>query len=135
MKTKDTGASSQKTEQTNRIIERRKHGVSVAYSLEVDHAHMKKFTHYLFGTLVDISDRGICFKAKDTFAPDNIISLYLKLSDKTDGIKMLGKIIWVKTDQDGYMRVGVKFIGLLPPDWIRLLPKEKVTKPRPSEKR
>jgi hypothetical protein len=134
VKAKNTKVGMHKAEQSARTIERRKHGVSVAYSIEADHAHTKKFTHYLFGTLVDISDRGICFKAKDSFSPDKIISLYLKLSDKTDGIKMIGKIIWVKPDQDGYMRVGVKFIGLLPTDWIKLLPKEKITKPRASEK-
>jgi len=129
VKPKDGKPESQKGEQSARVRERRQHRVSVAYSMEVEHTIGKKHTHYHFGTLEDISDRGICFKAKDTFATNKIISLYLKLSDKTDGVKMLGKIVWVKPEQDEQMRVGVQFIGLLPPDWIKLLPKEKSQKP------
>jgi len=135
VRAKDTTESPQKVEQSARARERRKHHVSVAYSLEVEHTLGKRFTRYLFGTLVDISDRGICFKAKDAFTPNKMISLYLKLSDKTDGVKMLGKIVWVKPEQDEQMRVGVQFIGLLPPDWIKLLPREKIQKSRPAEKR
>jgi len=130
VKPKDGKPEPQKSEQSARVRERRQHRVSVAYSMEVEQSLGKRYTHYRFGTLEDISDRGICFKAKDSFAPDKMISLYLKLSDKTDGVKMLGKIVWVKPEQDGQMRVGVKFIGLLPPDWIKLLPKEKSPKPR-----
>jgi hypothetical protein len=50
-----------------------------------------------------------------------IISLYLKLSNDSSGIKMLGKIIWTKWLNEEQALVGVKFIGTLPPDWGKLV--------------
>ena len=125
MKSRNSKAEAKTADISPRAKKRFAHEVSVAYSLEVEQNIGRKFTRYMFGTLVDISDRGICFKAKDTFASNKVISLYLKLSDKTDGLKMLGKVVWVKPEQDGQARVGVKFIGALPPNWIKLLPTDK----------
>jgi PilZ domain-containing protein len=105
----------------DRTSSRIKHIVSVAYSQDVQTKPEKKFFSYLFGTLLDISDKGLCFKARGEFNIKNIISLYLKISDESRGIKMLGKVIWLKDSLEGECQIGVKFIGNLPPDWRKLI--------------
>lgn len=106
-----------------RSAERIKLDISIAYSLEAYPPQGRK-AQYRWGTLIDISERGLCFKAHDRLFVQRIISLYLKLSHQTSGIKMLGKIVWTGTDWDGSTRVGVQFIGTLPSDWRKLIATE-----------
>jgi len=100
---------------------RMKYFVSLAYSLDVCERPQKKLSIYQFGSLLDISGGGVCFRAKGEFAIPSLISIYLKLTKDSSGIKMLGKVIWVKNISDGYTLVGIKFIGSLPLEWIRLI--------------
>jgi len=104
-----------------RGTERIKLDISIAYSFETFPRHDGKPAPPCWGTLLDISRRGICFKAHDHFFIQRVISLYLKLTHQTSGIKMLGKVIWTATDWDGATRVGVQFIGALPSDWRKLV--------------
>jgi len=104
-----------------RSAERVKLDISIAYSYDPYPQPAKKSDPRRWGTLVDISERGLCFRARDHFFIQRIISLYLKLSHETSGIKMLGKIVWVRPEQDGSSRVGVQFIGTLPSDWQQLV--------------
>ena len=104
-----------------RVADRLQHHVSLAFSLDAGSNPNKKLLIYNFGDLLDISEYGICFKASGKFSPQSLINLYLKLSNETSGIRMLGKIIWVRPDATGNMRIGVRFIGTLPPDWGRLV--------------
>lgn len=104
-----------------RTATRVKYSVSLAYSLDIPDQREKKFPRFRFGTLLDISERGICFKANEEFSPHRLMSLYLKLSDDTSGIRMLGKVVWTKKDWDGQSLTGVQFIGTLPPDWREII--------------
>jgi hypothetical protein len=104
-----------------RSTERVNLDVSVAYSFETYARGERKSPPYRWGSLLNISERGLCFKANDRFPVRQILSLYLKLSDETSGIKMLGKICWTATDWDGSTRIGIQFIGTLPGDWRRLI--------------
>jgi hypothetical protein len=106
---------------TERASERLKHHVSIAYSLDISKTPEHKSSLYQFGTLLDINERGICFEGSGKFQMHGIISLYLKLSNDSSGIKMLGKIIWTKWLNEERALVGVKFIGTLPPDWVKLV--------------
>ncbi len=95
--------------------------ISMAYSFETFPQAATKSAPPRWGTLLDISQRGLCFKAHDHFFIQRVISLFLKLSHQTSGIRMLGKIVWTATDWDGATRVGVQFIGTLPSDWHKLV--------------
>lgn len=105
----------------NRGVQRIKCRISVAYSLEATPHVQHRIEPFRWGTLEDISERGVCFHARDRFTLQNIITLYLKLSDQSNGIKMLGKIVWMDNTLDEFTRLGVQFIGTLPSDWQRLL--------------
>ena len=106
---------------TERASERLKHHVSIAYSFDISKTPEHKFPLYQFGTLIDINERGICFEGNGKFQMNGIISLYLKLSSDSSGITMLGKIIWTKCLNEEQALVGIKFIGTLPPDWVKLV--------------
>ena len=107
-----------------RAAERTKVDVPIAYSFET-RPQKSTAISYRWGRLIDISDRGLCFKAADTFVPERLISLQLKLSDQSSGIRMFGKIVWTAPDSEGMTRVGVQFVGKLPSDWHSLVPGEK----------
>jgi len=104
-----------------RIAERVKYNISVAYSFDAFPRPDQPSAPYRWGNLLDISERGICFEATDHFFVQRLLSLQLKLTDQTGGIRMLGKITWAKTEKDGSTRVGVQFIGMLPSDWRKLI--------------
>ena len=108
----------------SRVAERLKLDLSIAYSLEIPRGADEKSSPFRWGTLWDISERGLCFKASDSFFVKRLISLYLKLSHESSGINVLGKVIWTGTEWDGSMRVGVQFIGVLPSDWRKLVAAE-----------
>ena len=120
-KTDDAAAERDDEQKSKRSSERLLHNVSCAYSLDVVQRPDKKPSPYLFGTLQDISDHGLRFKAPGKFSTQRLISLYLKLTDESKGIKMLGKIVWTRELENNETSVGVKFIGTLPPDWHNLL--------------
>lgn len=102
--------------------ERVKLNVSVAYSHDPGSTSpRKKPPTFRWGTLVDIAERGVCFRAGDRFFPDRVLSLQLKLNDQSGGIRMLGKVVWTRIEPEGQAVVGVQFIGMLPSDWRRLL--------------
>lgn len=117
----DIVQSQQSGTRENRGVQRIKCRISVAYSLESTPRAAQRIEPFRWGTLEDISERGVCFHARDRFTIHNIITLYLKLSDQSNGIKMLGKIVWMDTTLDEFTRLGVQFIGNLPSDWRRLL--------------
>jgi hypothetical protein len=102
-------------------VQRIKCRISVAYSLESTLRAAQRIEPFRWGTLEDISERGVCFHARDQFSLHNIITLYLKHSDQSNAIKMLGKIDWMDNTLDEFTRLGVQFIGTLPSDWRRLL--------------
>ncbi|MBN1903083.1 PilZ domain-containing protein [Candidatus Sumerlaeota bacterium] len=104
-------------EQKDRSGTRFPQRISIAYSQDVEQKPDKKFTSYKFGTLVDISQRGLCFIAQDEFQTPGILHIFLKLSHSSRGLKILGKIIWLKSEPDGKTRLGIQFIGMLPPEW------------------
>ena len=118
---RSAGRNNGKVAEEARASDRLKLDISVAYSFEIAPRPDGKNPPYRWGTLVDISERGLCFRAPDTFFVQRVISIFLKLSYQTSGIKMLGKVIWTATDWDGSSRVGVQFIGTLPADWRRLV--------------
>lgn len=121
MNSPESNEGTESKDLTERASERLKHRVSIAYSLDVSKTPEHKFSLYTFGTLFDINDRGICFEGSGNFQLNGIISLYLKLSNDSSGIKMLGKIIWTKWLNEAQALVGVKFIGTLPPDWVKMV--------------
>ena len=104
-----------------RATERVKLEISIAYSFETALLPKHKAAPYSWGTLLDISERGLCFRATDHFFVQRLLSLQLRLSNQTSGIKMLGKIIWTTPEGDGSTRVGIQFIGTLPSDWRKLI--------------
>ncbi len=104
-----------------RASERIERRISIAYSFEVTALPTQKPTPFRFGMLLNVSANGVCFKAKDKFCVQQIIALYLKLTDQTSGIKVLGKILWAESDDDDFVRVGVRLIGALPSDWKALI--------------
>jgi hypothetical protein len=93
----------------------------VAYSFEPAALPTQKPTPFRFGMLINISTQGLCIRAKEEFVPDQLMALYLKISDQSNGIKALGKVIWVEAEGDGYHRVGIRLIGTLPADWRQFL--------------
>jgi hypothetical protein len=105
----------------DRQAQRISHRVSVAYTFDVAVPFRKQPSPYRFGVAIDISERGMCFDATDRFPTGQMILLYLKLSDSTSGIKMLGKIVWAKPHDDDKTRVGIKFVGCLPPEWMNII--------------
>jgi c-di-GMP-binding flagellar brake protein YcgR len=109
------------TGQQDRSGTRFQQRISIAYSQDVEHKSDKKFTSYRFGRLVDISQRGLCFIARDKFQSPSIINIYLKLSHSSSGLKILGKIVWIRQEPDGQSRLGVQFIGSLPPEWREIV--------------
>lgn len=94
---------------------------SVAYSTDIYNQEKKSLPRFLFGDLMDISESGLCMKARRKFPVPSLVSLFLKLSDDSSGIKMLGKTVWAKPEPDGENVVGIKFIGKLPPTWKNIL--------------
>ncbi|KPL11448.1 hypothetical protein AMJ85_03600 [candidate division BRC1 bacterium SM23_51] len=104
----------------SRAAERQKVNLSVAYSLDTVRRTDQKRSPRRWGTLLDISERGLCLKAPDSFFIKRLISLYLKLSHESSGIEVLGKVVWTGSDWDGSTRAGVQFIGTLPSDWQKL---------------
>ncbi len=105
----------------SRLSERVDHRISVAYSFEPTALPTQKPTPFRFGMLVNISTQGLCLRAREEFVPDQLLALYLKISDQSNGIKALGKVIWMEEEGDGYERVGIRLIGSLPSDWRRFL--------------
>lgn len=110
----------------NRQVSRLKHQVSIAYSYDLNNWHDKDSASYLFGTLMDISDRGLCFQTADNLNGQKMLSMYLKLSHQTSGIMMLGKVVWIKQEAEGDNRVGVQFIGNLPPQWYGIVQQARI---------
>jgi hypothetical protein len=114
-----------------RSRERVFHQVSIGYSTALSTPSpsvTKTPLRHWFGTLVNISQSGLCFNARGTFDEGQIISLFLKLSDSSSGITMLGKIIWIEQLEveetapfKDNVRLGVRFIGSLPTDWQKIL--------------
>lgn len=109
------------SEQQDRSGTRFQQRISIAYSQDVENKTDKKFTSYKFGTLVDISQRGLCFIARDKFQSPSIINIFLKLSHSSSGLKILGKIMWSRPEPDRKTRVGIQFIGTLPPEWREIV--------------
>ncbi|MBM3334605.1 PilZ domain-containing protein [Candidatus Sumerlaeota bacterium] len=104
-----------------RASERVRVNVSVAYSLDPPHPSGQEIETFHSGTLLDIGDRGLCFKARGYFPVGRMLLLKLKLVDHTDAIRMLGTTVWTSSETDGSTRVGARFIGALPSDWRKLL--------------
>ncbi len=105
-----------------RTVERVPLRISVAYSKDHLPNLRRQISSYRFGRLVDISERGLCFEASDTFQAARILVLYLKLSDQSDGVRMLGKVVWIQDGEaSGLSRVGIQFIGTLPPEWREII--------------
>jgi len=95
--------------------------ISVAYSFEPIAASSQKPTPFRFGTLLNVSEQGICIRSHESFCVAQIVSLYLKLTDESSGIKALGKVIWAETEDGGMVRAGIRLIGSLPRDWKRFI--------------
>ena len=128
--TTDSSSSSRSSDlRASERIERR---ISIAYSFEVTALPTQKPTPFRFGMLLNVSANGVCFKAKDKFCVQQVIALYLKLTDQTSGIKILGKVLWAETDDDEFVRVGVRLIGALPSDWRALIEADPAPQGRPS---
>lgn len=99
-----------------RSVPRYKHSGSVAYSQNFARGTDKGLALYRFGSIVDISERGLCFKAEDDFDDKNVISFYLKVAEACSPIRILGKIMWMRPENEKQdTKVGVRFIGNLPP--------------------
>ncbi len=116
--------SSKSRSADQRASERIEHRISIAYSFEVTALPTEKPTPFRFGMLLNISSTGLCFQARDKFCVQQIVALYLKLSDQTSGIKVLGKVLWAETDNDDFVRVGIRLIGSLPSDWRQFVESE-----------
>jgi len=97
-----------------RASQRVKATIALGYSFDLTASREEDFRR---GMLLDISERGLCFRATDLFFVQRLIALFLKLSDQSSGMRILGKSVWTAPDGAGATRVGVQFIGTLPSDW------------------
>ncbi len=99
---------------------RLRHNVSLAWCSEIPSRGEKILPRYHFGDLVDISEAGICFRLLGDVPPEGVISLFLKLSTETSGIRMLAKVVWTRAEGADFL-VGAKFIGALPVEWRQIV--------------
>lgn len=104
-----------------RSSERYARRISVAYSFQPTAVQTQKPTPFKFGTLLNVSEQGLCIRSADAFAVSQVISLYLKLTDESGGIRTLGKVVWAENEDGGTSRVGIRLIGSLPGDWRRFI--------------
>lgn len=110
---------------TLRSSARIEHSVSVGISPEAFDADSYKTPPPIyFGLLQNISQNGLCIDTPGEYQLHQVISLFLRLTQDSSGIMMLGKIIWLEPEQNGKSRLGIQFIGNLPADWKNLLPKD-----------
>ncbi|GAB4311371.1 MAG: hypothetical protein Kow0059_01380 [Candidatus Sumerlaeia bacterium] len=106
-----------------RTTTRIEHRVSVGFSPEpYDPRSFKTPPPMRFGQLRNIGQRGLCFDAPGRFQVNQVISLFLRFTNESSGITMLGKIVWLEPQMDGNTRLGVQFIGPLPSNWRQQLP-------------
>lgn len=108
-------------ETESRVSERYTRRISVAYSFHPSALPTQKPTPFRFGTLLNVSTEGLCIRSADPFCVSQILSLYLKLTDQSNGIKTLGKVVWAEVEGEGTVRAGIRLIGTLPSDWRRFI--------------
>jgi hypothetical protein len=100
---------------------RLKLNIAVAYSFATFPRGDQKEAPSRCGIVLDISERGLCFKAKDHFFVQRTVSLFFNLPDQSSQVQILGKVAWAGTDSDGLTRAGIKFVGNLPPNWRKMV--------------
>lgn len=117
-----------------RSSRRLEHRISVAFSPDAYDPNSHTTPPPLrFGQVQNISHSGLCFDAPGRYQLNQVISLYLRLTEDSRGITMLGKVIWMEPQLNGNVRLGIQFIGSLPADWQKLLPNAKLPEPGPKK--
>ena len=77
----------------------------------------------------DISQSGACLLTKEKVQVPILIQLNIQIPSRKYGIIVLGKTVWCSLDEQiKQYRVGVKFVGLLPPDLGLIIKKDKIKK-------
>jgi len=81
-------------------------------------------TPYEFGKTItaNIGRFGFCMFISEKIPEQSLIQLALKFSNLKHSIQMLGKVIWCEWyEKDKMYQVGIKFVGLLPEDWEKII--------------
>ena len=85
-------------------------------------------TPFEFGETIsrDISQSGICLLTNEQVQVPILIQMNVQIPTRKYGIIVLGKTAWCNFDTScNKYRVGVKFVGLLPPDLDYIIEKSK----------
>ena len=85
-------------------------------------------TPFEFGETIsrDISQSGICLLTNEKVQVPILIQMNIQIPTRKYGIIVLGKTAWCEFDAScSKYRIGVKFVGLLPPDLNHIIDKSK----------
>ena len=63
----------------------------------------------LSGTTINISGGGLCFKSDVEIPMGKMVALEIDLPNTPSTVMAMGKVVWVKTGDDGSYETGVEF--------------------------
>jgi len=81
-------------------------------------------TPYEFGKTIttNIGRYGFCMFVSEKVPEQSLIQIALKFANLKYSIQMLGKVIWSEWyEKDKMYQVGIKFVGLLPENWEKII--------------
>jgi len=114
----------QNEEKEKEFADTRKHprfniAIKVSYMIISDFTS----TPYMYGTTktLNISEGGMCILIDDKIKVPLMIQLNIQVPQIKYPLSILGKIVWCREDANGKYIIGIKFIGLLPTDWEKIL--------------
>ncbi len=61
------------------------------------------------GETVNISGGGACFKSESRIADDSVLALEISVPDVRQSVVAIGRVVWVKENDDGSFENGVEF--------------------------
>lgn len=93
--------------------------VKVSYMIITDFTS----TPYMYGTTktLNLSEGGMSVQIDYKIKVPIMIQLNLQVPQTKYPLSVLGKVVWCKEDLHGKYIVGIKFVGLLPKDWEKIL--------------
>jgi hypothetical protein len=94
-------------------------GIKVSYMIITDFTS----TPYMYGTTktLNLSEGGMCLQIDYKTKVPIMIQLNLQVPQIKYPLSVLGKVVWCKEDLHGKYIVGIRFVGLLPKDWEKIL--------------